>query len=265
MNGIALAQDVAARIMPLYRDLGGLSFAYGQGSLVMDFAEDADLDLVLVWDRAEPPGGAVRPTNVLNEGPQSVDQIHQPGLYLDHFWIGDQEVDVPHITKATFDAWLAAVRLGMGWTPHAYPQPLAAVAGFAYGLLLADDTGAGSAVRAAVVDFPMALATNARAILSERLPLYRENLALCAKRDDGWLFHTILDGAVQDTCVAWFAAYGRYLPFHKRLHHWIARFELDADIASLERALWLPESDLSRKLYIFSSLAERLLALPVAD
>ena len=265
MDERALVQTIAARILPIYRQVGGLRFAYGQGSVVMGFTNDADLDLIMVWDRPTPPAIAERLVGQLNEGPQLAEQFHQPGFCLDRFWIGEQEVDVSHITGATFDDWLALVRNGLGWTPHAYPQPLAAIAGFAYGILLVDDSGVGAEARQRVADFPPTLATNARALLSERLPLYRENLDACARRDDGWLFHTILDGALRDICVTWFAAHGRYLPFHKRLHHWIARFDLEEDIASLERALWLPGSDLSRKIDIFSSLAERILALPVAD
>lgn len=90
------------------------------------------------------------------------------------------------------------------------------------------------------------------------------HLDACARRDDGWLFHTILDGTLRDICVAWFAAHGRYLPFHKRLHHWIARFALEADIAALERALWHPGASLPHKADVFFALAERVLALPGA-
>ncbi len=253
-------QAIAARILPLYRQIGGLGFAYGQGSLVMGFTAAADLDLVLVWDRAIPPPAA-RPAQLLNEGPQAAEQFDQSGFVLDHFWVGGQEVDVPHITRATFDAWLTTVCGGSGWSPQAYPQPLAAVAGFAYGTLLADETGAGSAARALLAEFPLALTTNARALLAERLPLYRANLASCAEREDGWLFHTILDGAMRDVCVTWFATHGRYLPFHKRLHRWIVRFGLEADIADLERAVWSPGADLTHKAALFTTMAERVLAL----
>ncbi len=263
MDGIALARDVAARIVPAYRALGGFAFAYGQGSRVMGFTDEADLDLVLVWDRDAPPASAARPAHRLNEGPRPAEQFHQPGFYLDHLWVGGQEVDVPHVTRATFDGWLTTVRAGAGWSAREYPQPLAAVAGFAYGVLLADETGAGAAARAVAADFPPAPATNARATLAERLPRYRANLSGCADREDGWLFHTILDGAMRDVCVAWFAAHGRYLPFHKRLHHWVARFELDADIAALERAVWGPGTDLAGKVGLFSAMAEHVLAVPL--
>ncbi len=261
MDERTTVQAIAARILPRYHDLGGLRCAYGQGSLVMGFAEDADLDLVLVWDRATPPAIAARPAPQLNEGPRAAEQFHEPGFCLDHFWIGGREVDVSHLTGATFDAWLALVRAGSGWTPQTYPQPLAAIAGFAYGTLLLDTSGAGAAARRRVAAFPPALATNARALLSERLPGYRANLDACARRDDGWLCHTILDGAMRDCCVAWFAAHGRYLPFHKRLHHWIARFALEEDIAALERAVWHPGASLQYKAEAFYAMAERVLAL----
>ncbi len=262
MDGIAHARAIAARVVPAYRPLGGLSFAYGQGSVVTGFSADADIDLVLVWDRAAPPAPEARPAQCLNEGTWPTEQFHQPGAYLDQFRIGTRPIDVAHIPAAVFAEWLDSVGAGGGWEQRAYPQPLAAVAGFAYGVLLADERGAGAAARARVAAFPPALAARSRARLAEQLPGYADALAGCTARGDGWLFHEILADALRGACATWFAAYGRYLPFHKRLHDWVARFGLDPELAQLERQLWLPGADLARKQALYVALAEPVLALP---
>ena len=59
--------------------------------------------------------------------------------------------------------------------------------------------------------------------------------------------------------MAPFAANRRYLPFHKWLQKWIARFGLDPEIADLERQLWQPGADLHRRQELFSALAQRVL------
>lgn len=203
VDGVALANEVAARVVPVYRTLDGLSFAYGQGSLVAGFTADADLDLVVVWERAESPAVVARPAHSLNTGAQAPVQFHQPGFVLDCFWLGRQQVDVSHVPRTVFDGWLASVGAGGGWERHAYLQPLAAVAGFAYGVVLADDSGGGAAACARAAAFPPALANRSRALLAKHLPAYAEGLAGCARRGDGWLFHEILGGGLRAACVAW--------------------------------------------------------------
>jgi len=235
-----------------------------KGTVVAGFSADADIDIVMVWDRTEPPPPEMRPAPRLNEGDRPAAQFHQPNTSLDQFWIGTRPVDVAHIPAAAFADWLDRVGAGDGWEQRAYPQPLAAVAGFAYGVLLADEYGAGAAAWVRVAAFPPALAARSRARLAEQLPAYADALAGCAARGDGWLFHELLVEALRGACAAWFAAQGRYLPFHKRLHHWAMRFGLDPSIADLERQLWLPGADLARKRALYIALAEHVLALPFA-
>jgi len=183
MDGAARAFAVAARTVPVDQALGGLAFVYGQGSVVAGFATDADLDLICVWDRAEPPVAAVRPVHLLHTGTPPPAQFDRPGFALDQFWFGRQQVDVAHVSRTIFDGWLASVAAGGGWEGRSYPQLLAAVSGFAYGVLLADGTEA--------------LATRSREHLAAHRSAYAEALAGCADRGDGWLFHEILGDALR--------------------------------------------------------------------
>jgi len=262
VNGIALATDIASRVVPAYRKLGELSFVYGQGSVVVGFTTKSDLDLVFVWDRDEPPDLSARPAGLLNEGARAPVQYHQPGFYLDRFWMGGRQVDVPHVPRSVFDDWLRAVMAGGGWERREHPLPLAAVAGFAYGVILSDDGGTGAAARAEVAAFPTSLVERSRALLAEQLPEYEDVLDGCARRGDGWLFHEVLADGLRYVFVSWFAAEHRYWPHHKWLQRWVERFGMDQSIADLERQLWAPGADLARKQELFSALANRVLGLP---
>lgn len=260
MDGVALATGIAEQVVPVYQGLGGLSFVYGQGSVVAGFTRESDLDLVVVWDRDEPPEPAERPVARLSRGPRPPMQYHQSGFWLDRLWIEGQQIDVSHQPRAVFDGWLRTVAAGGGWERHAYPLPLAAVAGFAYGVLLADPSELGAEARARVAAFPPALIERSRALLARQLPEYVELLDGCARRGDGWLFHELLCDGLRQVFVAWFASQRRYWPHQKWLQRWIERFNMDRSIADLERRLWLPGAGLTDRRELFALLADRVLA-----
>jgi Domain of unknown function (DUF4037) len=255
------ALRIARQIVPAYRALGGLSFAYGQGSVFTGFTSDSDVDIVLVWDRDGPPASSERPVEKLHTGRGVPVTFHQPGFVLDRLDIGGVEVDVSHKTRRVFDGWVGDVRSGRGWEGVEYPTPLYAIAGFAYGTLLADGAGTGSEVRSQLSIFPPALVERSRTLLAEELPSYDRDLATCARRGDGWLFHDLLSKVMRHALVTWFAAERRYCPHPKWLHQWVARFGMDPAIAGLERGLWAPPVSLARRRELFLAMAERILQL----
>ena len=48
------------RLLPAYEPLGQLTLVYLLGSLVSGYTEDADLDIMMVWDDPEVPAGSQR-------------------------------------------------------------------------------------------------------------------------------------------------------------------------------------------------------------
>src|SRR6266545_2859632 len=48
------------QVLPAYDRLGSLTLVYLLGSLVSDYADDADLDMMLVWDEPDVPTAAQR-------------------------------------------------------------------------------------------------------------------------------------------------------------------------------------------------------------
>lgn len=257
------ALETARQVTSTYRDVGGLAFAYGQGSLVAGFSRDADLDLVLVWDGEEPPSGGRRPVRELHEGSNALAaQFDHPGYVRDRFWIGDQRIDVRHQTMKVFDYWLTEVYEGRGWEDVDVVLPLYAIAGFTYGSVVADYNGGAAAAREEVAEFPEALVERSRMLVAAELPSFEEDLADCVQRGDGWVFHELLGKVLRHVLVAWFAAEQRYCPHPKWLHRWVTRFGMDLSIANLERAMWGPVS-IGRRREMFNTLAKRVLAMPV--
>ena len=259
MNGAALAAEAAAKIVPAYQRGGALAFVYGEGSVVNGFTTESDLDLVLVWDLDEPPPPLHRPVHIVNEGAAAVEQYHQPGFWLDRCWVDGQQVDIHHVPRPLLEGWIDDVLAGGGWEHHAYPLPLYALAGFAYGVLLHDERGEGADAYARLSPFPAALTDRSHRLLSEQLAGYLDDLSACIRRGDGWLFHELLCAGLKLIFVTWFAAHHRYCPHHKWLRRWIERLGLDPAMADLERQLWDSSSDLGRRQEVFTTLARRAL------
>jgi hypothetical protein len=167
-------------------------------------------------------------------------------------------VDVVHHARKTFDGWLEQVRGGEGWQEAVWPLPLFAVSAFFYGVLLDDAQGEGALAHASLVPFPDALVDKTREALARNFPFYQGELAACVRRGDGWLFHDLLGKLLRDTYITWFAAEHRYCPHLKRLQGWIERFNLDAEIAGIERRIW-EDPDLTQKLQLVETMIEKVL------
>jgi hypothetical protein len=259
------ALETARLVTSTYRDVGGLAFAYGQGSLVAGFSRDSDLDIAMVWDGDEPPSGGRRAAAVrkLHDGGHSrAAQFDHHEYVRDKFWMGSQQVDVHHYTMKVFDRWLTDVYEGRGWEDIGDTMSLYSIAGFAYGKTIGDYNGGAAAAQEEIEEFPQALVERSRMLLLAELPSYDEDLAACVQRGDGWGFHELLNKVLRHVLVAWFAAEQRYCPHPKWIHRWITRFGMDTSLANVERAMWGPVS-LGRRRELFLTLANRVLELPV--
>lgn len=238
MNARRDVDTVAADVVAAYTDAGCPSFAWGQGSVFSGFSTDSDLDLVLIWDRVDLPAAKERPAGAVCDVDFTPKQTDDPAFALDNLRVGGWPMDVAHYTRSCFDGWFAAVESGDGWRQHAWPLPLHAVASFIYGKTLADPHGTAEAIRVDHRNPPDALVTGAMDSLARDLPAYAADLASCARREEGWLFHALAGPLIKNAYVAWFAAEGYYLPFPKRLNQWVDRLGLSPHRAQLERGIW---------------------------
>jgi hypothetical protein len=239
-------ERVGATVAAAYTECGGLSFCYGQGSVFSGLTMDSDLDIVMVWDRDVPPADQ-RPARRLNDGAAEPIQFDLARSALDKLQVGGWPVDVAHFSRAEFDGWLRDVRSGGGWQDPAWPLPLFAVSGFAYGLMLSDVDGHARRALDELRQFPQPLVDRTRDALRTEWPSFDAELAACARRGDGWLFHDLMSTLLRHTYITWFAAHHVYCPHPKRLGQWIARFAMEADIATLERGIWQDTSLTERR------------------
>ncbi|GHO90111.1 hypothetical protein KSF_001590 [Reticulibacter mediterranei] len=201
-NPRADVAHIASEVIAQYRRLGGVGFAYGQGSVFTGFSEDADLDINLVWDRPCPPPRQERPVALLCDALHEPVQFDTASLALDKLWVDGRQVDVVHHSKETFEQMLEQVRCGDGWQESIWPLPLFAVAGFFYGVLLDDAYGEGAQAHATLAQFPEVLVRKTHEALSGNFPFYQGELTACARREDGWLFHELLGKLLRDTYIA---------------------------------------------------------------
>jgi hypothetical protein len=235
--GDATVSIVVEQVLNAYTRCGALAFAYGQGSTFCGFATDADLDIVLIWPD-DIPGRAERPASQLCDPGVTPVQFGDAAFGLDNLIVSNRDTQVMNYSRSTFGSWCEAVSDGEGWRGPAWPLPLHAVAGFVYGVPLADDDGEAAAIREQISAPSAKLRSNTRETLTSELPEYRKALSSSARRSEGWLFHELTVKLTKHAYASWFAAEGRYLPFPKHLDRWIARLGLDRELAHLEQLIW---------------------------
>lgn len=225
---------VIGSVIPAYCAVGPVAFAYAQGSLVEGLADDADLDLVVVWDEEPPPSEARLPLSIAaaRPGPVSFDEPH---FRLDRFFIDGQQVDTKHVSLDEVEGWRAQVERGGGTS--GYPMPAIALHGLTSGVLLFDVGGVGAAHRLAAETVPEAYRTAVQARARASLDDFVEELDRCAHREDGMLFHDQLVALARMLFIAWFAQGGRWWPHEKRLGERLRRVG-EARLAAIESDLW---------------------------
>lgn len=253
----ATVSTVVERVLDAYG--GTFAFAYGQGSTFCGFETDADLDIVLIWPE-EIPAPAERPAGQLCDLGIAPVQFDEAACGLDTLVVSGRDTQVINFSRPTFDSWCEAVSAGEGWRGPAWPLPLHAVAGFVYGVLLADDDGEAAAIRERISVPSARLRGNTRETLAEELPGYRQALSSSARRAEGWLFHELTVKLTKHAYTTWFAAEGCYLPFPKHLDRWMERLGLDRDLALREQLIWRA-SDLTERQQVVLEFVDAVVAL----
>ena len=211
----------SAKLVTTYRGEPGLAFVYAPGLSL----PGGDAELVAVWDRDDTPEPAV---------------------------LGD--VPVRHLPVAEFHAALAALAEGEGWRP--LNAPISLVAGFAYGVMLSDRTGAGTKARGEVSVFPDVLTDTTAASLAAEASHVTAEIAACT---DGWARAHLLDEALHRAYVAWFAAHQRYWPGRQRRYEWLRHFGLSEAVAELEGGIWSGDGP-NHQAELYAGFVDKILA-----
>lgn len=226
-----LLERIVREVLPALRGEDGLSHVAATGSRAVGFTDDADLDLIVVWEGLPPSDRRLLMDRIADTAPAPT-AFDQPGFCLDRFWLGGEQVDITHRTRADLDTWAQQVIAGEGWRRGAYPSPIVALSGLVYGVPMFGTwaqrgrvTAATGAVRAATV---LALTDGA----------YDEELGKAALRSEAWLFHELLLELIHVALVCWFAGNGHLYPFAKWLPAWADHLGMDCGVAQAEQAIW---------------------------
>jgi hypothetical protein len=134
------------RVLPAYEDLGSLCLGYLLGSLVSGYTEDADLDVMMVWNDVDVPAASLREPLVSHlDERQGVSPfvVDYRDNHLERYVITGQEYNVAHQTQVSFEAMLQVILDGRRDGTERVLDPLVATAGFSYGELLLDRQGLG--------------------------------------------------------------------------------------------------------------------------
>ncbi len=224
---------VQEQVLPMYESLGHLTLVYLLGSLASGYTEDADLDIMMVWDDHEVPAASLREPLVARlDERQGVSPfvVDYRDIHLERYVIAGQEYNVAHQPQASFEAVLQSIVNGRRDSTERVLDPLVATAGFVYGELVLDREALGQHWKSRLSTFPpMVKQECRRAVLAHR-QAYLTDLATLMKRADWFEFHCMLVEAVRTTLRALFALHEVYYPGDKWLRQAILRFGLDAEV-----------------------------------
>jgi hypothetical protein len=221
------------RLLPAYEPLGHLTLVYLLGSLASGYTEEADLDLMMVWDGAEVPAAAQREPLVARLDERagvSPFVVDYRDIHLERYAIDGQEYNVAHQTLASFETMLQSILDGRRDGSERVLDPLVATAGFAYGELAWDRKNIGQQWKSRLSAFPAAVKRECRRAVLAHRQAYLTDLRTLMGRADWFKYYCTLVEAVRTTVRALFALHEVYYPGDKWLRQAIMRFGLGEEV-----------------------------------
>jgi uncharacterized protein DUF4037 len=203
------------QVLPSYEPLGSLTLVYLLGSLVSGYTQDADLDLMMVWNDPDVPTASLRaPLATRLDERQGVSPfvVDYCDIHLERYVISGQEYNVAHQTQVSFEAMLQSILDGRRDGTERVLDPLVATAGFYYGELVLDRKALGQRWKSQFSTYPSVVKQECRrAVLSHR-QAYLTDLTTLMKREDWFKFYCVLVEALRTTMRALFALHEVYYP-----------------------------------------------------
>lgn len=103
------------QVFPAYEPLGRLTLVYLLGSLASGYTDEADLDLMMVWDDTNVPAASLQEPLVshFDERPGIPPfVVDYRDIHLERYVIAGQEYNVAHQTRVSFEAILHSILEG---------------------------------------------------------------------------------------------------------------------------------------------------------
>lgn len=264
----AYRNTVQEQVLPMYESLGQLTLVYLLGSLAAGYTQDADLDLMMVWDDPEVPAASLREPLVARlDERQGVSPfvVDYRDIHLERYVIGSQEYNVAHQTLTAFEAMLHSILDGRRDNTERVLDPLVATAGFAYGELVLDPKSLGQQWKSRLSTFPSIVKRECRRAVLAHRQAQLTDLRTLMRRADWFKFHCVLVEAVRTTLRALFALHEVYYPGDKWLRQSILRFALGEEVLTcFDRLFEAQGSALERAIEQHAALS-RLMDLVEGD
>lgn len=260
---------VLERVLPAYEELGGVSFAWAQGSVVSGYTAKGDYDVILAWDLDKIPGDRSSVVARLDErDPDHPFVVNHRDINIDRFTIEGQEFNIGHATPRGFRKFhVEPVLQGIAFKEEDILQPVVAVSGFYYGEVLVDRTDEASLIRQLLQPFPPKLREEALRLLRAR----RSELSMTrslGERGDWIPYFNGLARIVQSILLALFSSRDVYYPGDKWVVQALERFAIEPSAADLWNDVWRPGASPNERtgsVNALADLAESRLAARIMD
>lgn len=254
---------LVTRVLTEYAGLGTLAWAHVQGSLVLGYTQESDLDVILVWDATEVPTGrecvVARLDERTREQPEVIDYRD---IHIDRFVVGGQEYELAHYTLARFAQIMESVRTGSDLPGREIVNPLALAAAFREAVFLADPRGSGRRARERLREFPGYLKTRAVQAARNNRERRMNELRTHARRGDWFPFYGALTSATRTVLQAIFARAEVYWTGDKWRRAAMLRYGFEPRIVAAYDRLWAPEAPAERRLTALDELTDIAVAEP---
>lgn len=175
------------QVLPAYERIGSLTLIYLLGSLVSDYTEEADLDIVMVWNDPDVPAASLRTPLVTHlDGRQRLPPfvVDHLDIHLERYMIVDHEYNIAHLTRNSFQAILQSILDGKRDRAERILNPLAATAGFYYGELVLDREGLGQQYKTRLRTFPAVVKQECQCAVLAHRQAYLTDLTTLMRRAD---------------------------------------------------------------------------------
>lgn len=255
---------VLERVLPAYEELGGVSFAWAQGSVVSGYTAKGDYDVILAWDLENIPVDRSSVVARLDEpDPEHPFVVNHRDINIDRFTIEGQEFNIGHATPQGFRKFhVEPVLQGIAFKEEDILQPVVAVSGFNYGEVLIDRTDEASLIRQLLEPFPPKLREEALRLLQARRSELSTTRAL-GERGDWIPYFGNMTRIVQSILLALFSSHDVYYPGDKWVIQALERFSIEASSVDVWNEIWkvaASPSDRTTAAQALADLAESRLA-----
>lgn len=249
------------RGLPEYAALGTLAWAHAQGSLVLGYTEESDLDVILVWDATDVPAGRETLVARLDERervfPEAIDYRD---IHLDRFVVGGQEYELAHYTLARFEQIMESVRTGADLPGREIVNPQALAGAFREAVFLVDARGAGQRLREALRPFPEHLKAGTLTAARNNRERRMNELRTHARRGDWFPFNSALASATRTVLQALFAQREVFWTGDKWRRAAMLRYGFEPHLIDVYDRLWSPTAPPEVRLAALDELTDAALA-----